>query len=121
MSTLGDNIRAIREKAHYTQEQLAEMIGMNRVSLARYEAGKIEPGSKALAKIADALHVSTNVLINGNDTMSDEDRELWELREQVRRDPERHYLFSLAKDANIDDVRQAVAIIDALKKTRGGD
>lgn len=121
MSTLGDNIRAVREKAQYTQEQLAEMIGMNRVSLAWYESGKIEPGSKALSKIADALHVSTNMLLYGTDEMSDEDREIWELREQVRRDPERHYLFSLARNASIEDVRQAVAVIDALKKTRGGD
>lgn len=121
MSKLGDNIRAFREKADYTQEQLAEIVGINRVSLARYESGKIEPGSKVLGKIANALHVSTDVLYRGDDSMSGEDRELWELREQVRRDPERHYLFSIAKDAKIEDVRQAVAIIDALKKSRGGD
>jgi hypothetical protein len=53
-----------------------------------------------------------------NKTVMNEN-DIWELREQVRRDPERHYLFSLAKDADIEDVRQAVAIIDALKKTRG--
>ena len=118
MSALGDNIRVMREKAGYTQEQLAEIAEVNRVSLARYESGKIEPGSAILARIANALHVTTNVLLNGNDEMSEEDRELWELREQVRRDPERHYLFSLARDASIEDVRQAVAVIDALKNTR---
>ena len=71
--------------------------------------------------LATALDVDAGFLLGEVDEMTDEDRELWELREQVRRDPDRHYLFSLAKDANIDDVRQAVAIIDALKKTRGGD
>lgn len=72
-----------------------------------------------LSRLAAALHVRPDVLLgNGEEDMSEEERELWELREQVRRDPERHYLFSLARDANIDDVRQAVAIIDALKNTR---
>lgn len=49
---------------------------------------------------------------------NDNDDDLFDLREQVRRDPERHYLLSLARDGDISDVRQAVAIIDALKKTK---
>ena len=87
-------------------------------SKAKYEADKSAPGSKILSKLAIALHVSQDVLTGIGDDISEGDREIWELREQVRRDPERQYLFDLARNANIDDVRQAVAIIDALKSTR---
>lgn len=116
--TIGGNIRAMRERAGMTQEQLAEQIGINRVTLAKYEADRSAPGSKILSRIAIALHVSQDILTGIESDMTEGDREIWDLREQVRRDPERHYLFSLARSADIEDVRQAVAIIDALKKTR---
>lgn len=117
MSVLGDTIRALRKQAGMTQEQLAEAAGIHRVNLAQYETGKVVPGAVALSRIAEALHVSSNILLN-EDQMTDADREIWDLREQVRRDPERRILFDLARDADIEDVRQAVAVIDALKKTR---
>ena len=118
MGSIGNNIRNLREKAGMTQEQLSDAIGVDRVTLAKYEADKSAPGSKILSKLAIALHVSQDVLTGIGDDISEGDREIWELREQVRRDPERQYLFDLARNANIDDVRQAVAIIDALKSTR---
>ena len=118
MGSIGSNIKGLREKAGMTQEQLAESIGVNRVTLAKYEADKSAPGAKILSRLAIALHVSQDVITGIGKDITDGDQEIWELREQVRRDPERHYLFSLAKDADIEDVRQAVAIIDALKKTR---
>ena len=116
MRTIGQNIRYLREKAGMTQDQLAEAIDVNRVTLAKYEADRVTPGAKILSRLAVALHTSQDIL-TGIDAESDKDREIWELREQVRRDPERHYLFDLARDADIDDVRRAIAIIDALKKS----
>lgn len=121
MQSIGDRIKQLREAKKWTQDDLAEAAGIHRVTIAKYEAGKVEPKSTSLSRLAAALDVDAGFLLGEVDEMTDEDRELWELREQVRRDPERHYLFSLAKDASIDDVRQAVAIIDALQKTRGGD
>lgn len=119
MKPIGDRICELRKSRGWTQDELADATGMNRVTIAKYEAGKIEPKAKSLDKLANALDVDVNILLGNNNYEMDEDeREIWELREQVRRDPERHYLFHLAKDADIEQVRQAVAIIDALKNTR---
>lgn len=119
MKQIGARLKEIREAKGWTQDDLADAAGMNRVTIAKYESGRIEPKSASLSKLAAALEVGTDVLLGTEkDEMSEEEREMWELREQVRRDPDRHYLFSLARDASIDDVRQAVAIIDALKNTR---
>ena len=49
--------------------------------------------------------------------ISDDDREVWELREAARRDPDRRVLLKLAKNGTAQDVRQAVALIDALRAT----
>lgn len=118
MKSIGDRIREIREKKGWTQDDLATAADMNRVTIAKYEAGRIEPKSRSLQKLAAALEINANLLIDGESKMDDDDRELWELREKVRRDPERHYLFKLASNGTIDDVRRAVAIIDALKQTK---
>lgn len=119
MKQIAARLKEIREAKGWTQDDLADAAGMNRVTIAKYESGRIEPKSASLSKLAAALEVTTDVLLGTDgEEMTQDERELWELREQVRRDPERHYLFSLARDANIDDVRQAVAIIDALKNTR---
>ena len=118
MKSIGERIREIREKKGWTQDDLANAADMNRVTIAKYEAGRIEPKSRSLQKLAAALEINANLLIDGESKINDDDRELWELREKVRRDPERHYLFSLASNGTIDDVRRAVAIIDALKQTK---
>lgn len=122
MPSIADNIKRFREMAGMSQDDLAEAASVNRVTLAKYEAGKSVPGANVLSRLADVLHVSADALLkDGADGMSEEDAEIWNLRETVRRDPERRELFNLARHADIEQVRQAVAIIDALKKTSGGD
>lgn len=118
MQTIGERIRELRKAKGWTQDDLAEAANIHRVTIAQYEAGKVIPKSTSLKRLTDALEVDAGYLLGVDDAMSDEDKDVWELREQVRRDPERRILFDLARDADIEDVRQAVAVIDALKKTR---
>jgi repressor LexA len=60
---IGKRIAQVRREHGYNQEQLAEMAMLNRVTLARYETGAIEPGAFAISRIADALGVSTDELL----------------------------------------------------------
>ena len=60
---VGRRISEIRREKGYSQEELAEMALLSRVTLARYETGMIEPGVFALSRIADALNVSTDELL----------------------------------------------------------
>lgn len=59
----GAKIRELRVAANLSQEQLAELASLNRVTIAKYESGKVEPGAQALSRIADALEVTTDVLL----------------------------------------------------------
>lgn len=114
---IGDRIRQYRESKGWTQDDLADAAEMNRVTIAKYETGKIEPKAKTLGKLAVALNVDVNLLLGLNADMSDADREIWEAREAARRDPDRDVLYKLAKNGTTKDVRQAVALIDALRAT----
>lgn len=118
-------VKELRERAGMQQKEVAIAVGVARPTVSEWEHQKKDPSGERLFKLAELFDVDPGVVLGyksnvGEGTMSDEDKEIWELREQVRRDPERHILFSLAKNADINEVRQAVAIIDALKKTNGG-
>ena len=70
----GGKIKALRVAANLSQEQLAELSSLNRVTIAKYEAGRVEPGAQALSRIADALEVSTDALL-GKDAAAPEKAE----------------------------------------------
>lgn len=60
---IGKRIAALRRERGYNQDELAEMAMLNRVTLARYETGVIEPGAMALSRIADSLGVTTDEIL----------------------------------------------------------
>ena len=60
---IGERIADLRRARGMSQDELAELATLSRISIARYESGKIEPGAKALGRIADALEVSSDALL----------------------------------------------------------
>ena len=70
MLRTGEKIREIRMQRGYNQEQLAELANLNRVTIAKYESGKVEPGAQALDRIADALEVTVDELLGRKETVS---------------------------------------------------
>ena len=60
---IGDRIRIARMRMNLNQEELAELARLNRVTIAKYEAGKVEPGAQALSRIADALEITVDELL----------------------------------------------------------
>lgn len=67
LNTIGDRIRFYREQLHMTQEDLAEASNINRVTIARYETGRMEPSSRTLRRLASAMKLSVDDLVNGSD------------------------------------------------------
>ena len=63
----GEKIREIRKARGLNQDQLAELASLNRVTVAKYESGRVEPGAQALSRIADSLEISTDVLLGRAD------------------------------------------------------
>lgn len=61
--SLGDRIRERRVKLGFTQDQLADLIGMKRANIAAYEANRNSPPSEVLPKLADALKCSADYLL----------------------------------------------------------
>lgn len=72
--TVSERIRHTRQSKRLSQVELADRSGINRKSLSRYELGGVPPAD-ALKAIADALAVSTDYLLSGDEAPV-KDREL---------------------------------------------
>ena len=60
MDTIGCRIKEARKKKGITQDRLAEVCGISRVMVARYETDSNMPQVDTLKKIADVLGVSVD-------------------------------------------------------------
>lgn len=65
-NTIGDLIRKYRINHGLKQKELADLAGINRMSIGNYERGTRTPSAEVLKKIADALEVPINELIGAS-------------------------------------------------------
>ena len=68
---IGRNIKRVLERQGKTQRELAEEIGVTVVTVNRYIHGDRVPKATMLVKIADALGVTTDQLISGEENPFD--------------------------------------------------
>lgn len=63
---IGDNIKKYREDKGWSQEQLADLSSLTKISIGNYERGKRIPQVDVLQRIADALNIPICYLIDEN-------------------------------------------------------
>ena len=63
----GGRMRLARDRKAFTQLQLAKLIGGSQHQIATYENGERSPSTETLAKIARALEVSADYLLELSD------------------------------------------------------
>lgn len=61
---IGRRVAQLRVEAGMTQERLAELTGMRQAHIARIEAGRYSVGIDILAKIANALGCTVDLIKN---------------------------------------------------------
>ena len=94
--------------------RVAKETGINQQTFSKWKNGISTPKTDKLQKIADYFGVSIDYL-SGNDTKTtDEDIELQNYLEELRKRPEMKMLFSLTKNASKEDVEKAVKIIETM-------
>lgn len=88
---IGQRIRQERTRQRFTQEQLAEMAGVNESYIGQIERGAKNPSLESIIKIANALGVSLDYIL----------RDVTEVRENKLLDE----LVSVAGGRNPDEIR----------------
>ncbi len=65
MTEFKDRLRALRRKSGLTQIELAKKIDVSNLTVFRWEAGERSPRMEEVRRIASALHVTEDELLNG--------------------------------------------------------
>jgi len=81
MTMVSENIRFLRKKHGWTQEQFAEKIGIKRSLLGAYEEGRADPRLNNLLNIAQVFDLPVDVLIGKDLTRLSESELLAQLEE----------------------------------------
>jgi transcriptional regulator with XRE-family HTH domain len=60
---LADKIVNLRKKAGWSQEELAEKMGVSRQSISKWEGAQSVPDMNRILKLSEVFHVSTDYLL----------------------------------------------------------
>lgn len=72
---LGERIRTLRKQKGLTQQQLANMINVTKVSISCYESGSRTPNLETFVDLAEALETTPNYLLGSDKLLASEDDE----------------------------------------------
>lgn len=61
--TFGDRLSRLRKENNYTQEQLAQLLGVSRQAISKWESGLTYPETEKLIRMSDLLGCSLDYLI----------------------------------------------------------
>lgn len=65
--TLGDRIRECRKKSGLSQDKVAELVGVSRQAVTKWEAGQTAPNTENLFKLAEIFGTTVDLLISEKD------------------------------------------------------
>lgn len=64
--TLGDKLSKLRKENNYTQEQLAEVLGVSRQAISKWESNITYPETEKLIRISELFNCSLDYLLKDN-------------------------------------------------------
>ncbi|MBE9577709.1 MULTISPECIES: helix-turn-helix transcriptional regulator [Moraxella] len=125
-----DTIRELREERHWTQEQMAEKLGLTRNGYAKIETGKSTPSLERLDEIASLFGVKFELLkldsksvvyqigenYHGNNNYYNNNEKLQEQIHQLHNDIEKLRLIIAHKDELLNQKDEYIKILKHLAK-----
>jgi transcriptional regulator with XRE-family HTH domain len=103
---LGEKITKLKKAKNLSQTDLAERTGISRDAISKYERGDAVPSVEYAKRIADALEVSLDYLVNEDDKQEVLDNEVVKRVREVQKLPqlEKEKIFSVI-DALVRDYK----------------
>lgn len=116
---IGRRIKTMRLSRGMTQIDLANALHCAQSTIAMYETGSRMPDMETVDYLADIFNVPPYaILYSEKEVMpieTKEDEELWQIREDFRRNPELRTIHSLTRNATSQELRQIEALIRVLR------
>lgn len=114
MNTLGERLKHARKNKGFTQETLADAIGVSRGVIFNLEKDKTEPQTIVINAICQTLNVSKDWLVSGTGEMDDSTKTLQNAKTLAE-------LYDVAKTLSEDEQLYLLDVIKSLKKRLGKD
>lgn len=121
MTTQGAIIKELRVKKGWSQDDLAERMGMNRVNISNYETGKIKSvPSETLKKFADVFGVSADYLLGKTENSDRPESEFLKKLELSDEDLLKQFTLVLdGKQLTEEEARFAIAFLRTNRQMKG--
>lgn len=65
---INERLQGLRKKAGYSQEQVAEMLGISRQAISKWESGQGNPEIDNVIKLTEIYQVSADYILSGRET-----------------------------------------------------
>jgi len=79
MNDLAEKIKALRDLKGWSQEDLAEKLGISRSAVGNYEQGTREPDLETLENLADTFNCTMSYLVEPISELQDEVKVVYEM------------------------------------------
>ena len=67
---ISERLQELRKKEGYSQEQVAEMLGLSRQAISKWESGQGKPEIDNIIKLTEIYHVSADYILLGAEKVS---------------------------------------------------
>ncbi len=120
---LGENIRFLRTKKGYSQDDIANMLGYKSfTTIQKWESGVSEPPLKALKKLSEIFNIDMNDLATKKLSLNtNEDNNVYYLDDDARdmaqflyENPDYKVLFDASRKVKKEDIQFVKAMIDRM-------
>ena len=91
-NNLAENIRSFRKSLGFTQEQLAERLGVTLAAVSKWERGNSEPDLSYIMDLAEVFHVSVDALIGFSMHSTDADADAERIEGMIGVEPDERVL-----------------------------
>ena len=64
---IAQRLQELRKRAGYSQEQVAELLGLSRQAVSKWESGQGKPDVDNIVKLTEVYHVSADYILFGKE------------------------------------------------------
>ena len=121
MSSLGQKLKELREKSGKTQEELAKLLNLGRVSYTQYENDKRIPTLDTLKRLSEIFNVTTDYLLDQEKKNYYLDPETARLAQELHDNPEYKAMFDATRGLSPEAVKEVMNFIKYQKAKEGGE
>ncbi|WP_253288962.1 helix-turn-helix domain-containing protein [Eubacterium sp. MSJ-13] len=122
-------IKALRKQKNLSQEQLADLLGLQKSAIAKYENGRvINIKRSTIAQMAKIFNCSPSYIMGWNENKTNDQNQSYyfnpetsKIAQEIYDNKELSLLFDAARDAEPEDLQTVHSMLMALKRKEKGE